>query len=396
MKEMNIKILPNYFLNSDGTYNKDAAILLGGQIAGICYDKEGFSHLEKEDIEKTNKRVERTINNGHHSVYGHTSISLDIKNLPKMLAMVLNNEHEYTTSEKSLRYTPVINDGVITLEEEILYDKWMAIFTHKIKQQYSGIYNDYRIKKLAQENARYLITVFMPTEMIYTTSLRQINYIASFMNEYIKNANMNDSFESKLSKYMEEFITKLNDLNILDERLMKNEKNRKLSIFGENLDKKDNYFGDVYSTTYRGSLAQYAQAQRHRTLDYSLEFQDKKDYFIPPILDDDNSLMKMWLKDMEIVSEVVPQGELVNINEIGKYEDFILKCKERLCTAAQLEIMIQTRETLLKYKEALENSNNPLTRDIEKYTHGARCTFPDFTCTEDCKFTEGKRLTRKI
>ena len=26
-----------------------------------------------------------------------------------------------------------------------------------------------------------------------------------------------------------------------------------------------------------------------------------------------------------------------------KYEDFILKCKERLCSAAQLEIMKQTR-----------------------------------------------------
>ena len=67
-----------------------------------------------------------------------------------------------------------------------------------------------------------------------------------------------------------------------------------------------------------------------------------------------------------------------------------------MCSAAQLEIMRQTRETLFKYKEYLDENSNSLSEDIVKYTHGARCTFPDFTCTEDCKFSEGKRLIRKI
>ena len=395
-KDIEIKILPNYFLNDDGTYNREEAINLGGKIAGICYDKEGFSHLENESIEKTNRRVDMTINNGHHSVYGHTSISFDIKNLPKVLAMVLNNEHEYTTSEKSLRYTPVINDGVISFDEERLYNKWMDIFKIKIKEKYGNFYSDYRINKLAQENARYLVTVFMPTEMIYTTSLRQINYLASWMEDYIMKADMNDYFERRLSMYMEEFVSSLDDLNILDDRLMKNEKSRELSIFGNDLDKKDEYFGDVYSTVYKGSFAEYAQAQRHRTLDYQLELLEKKEFFIPPIIEDDDSLVYEWLSDMNMVSDIVPQGELVNISEMGKYDDFILKCKERLCSASQLEIMKQTRETLLKYKSYLEKSNHPLAEDIYKYSHGARCSFPDFVCTEDCKFPEGKRLVRKI
>ena len=76
------------------------------------------------------------------------------------------------------------------------------------------------------------------------------------------------------------------------------------------------------------------------------------------------------------------------ISKSGKYEDFILKCKERLCSAAQLEIMQQTRETLLKYKKSLEESNSPLATD--------RGTFPDFECSQDCHFTEGKLLIRKI
>lgn len=395
-KGIEIKILPNYFLNSDGTFNKDEAIHLDGKIAGICYDKEGFAHLEKEPKEKTDRRVDMTINNGHHSVYGHTSISFDIKNLPKALAMVLNNEHEYNTSEKSLRYTPVVSNGIITYDEERLYKKWMDIFKLKIKEKYGNVYSNYRINKLAQENARYLVTVFTPTEMIYTTSLRQINYIASWMDDYIREANMNDVFERKLAMYMDEFINELDDKNVLDDRLMRNEKERKISLFGKNLNNQDEYFGNVYSTNYKGSLAQLAQAQRHRTLDYKLEFLEDKEFYIPPIIEDDDLLVKEWLTDMNIVGELTPQGELVNINEIGKYEDFILKCKERLCSAAQLEIMRQTRETLMKYKDYLEKHNNPLASDIVKYTHGARCTFPDFKCTEDCKFPEGKRLVRKI
>lgn len=82
--------------------------------------------------------------------------------------------------------------------------------------------------------------------------------------------------------------------------------------------------------------------------------------------------------------------------ETEKYGDFILKCKESLCTDVQLEIMEQTKGPLLKYKKALENSNHLLTKDIEEYIHCARCTFLDFGYTCNCKFFEGKRMLRKI
>lgn len=393
-----IDILPNQFLKEDGSFNQDEAIKLCGKIAGVCYDKEGFNHIATESEEKTMRRVDMTLNNGHHSVYDHITLNLNLQNVPKILAMVLNNEHQYTTSEKSARYTPVVRkeDSIITLEEERLYNKWIDIFKIKIKEKYGNVYNDSKIQKLAQENARYLVTVFMPTTLIYSTSLRQINYIASWMENYIKNHNKNDNFENKLAGYMSEFINQLSDKNILVEGLMKNEKERKLSIFGEKIDQKEEYFGNVYSTNYLGSFAQLAQAQRHRTLDYQMEMNQEKEYFIPPIILYDQMLVDEWLADMQLVKGINPQGELIKINEIGKYEDFILKCKERLCSAAQLEIMQQTRETLLKYKKALEETNNTLAIDIEKYSHGARCTFPDYTCSADCGFKEGKTLTRKI
>ena len=58
MEEVKIKIdiLPNQYLNSDGTFNIEEAISLCGKIAGVCYDKEGFSHLSNEPIEKTKRR----------------------------------------------------------------------------------------------------------------------------------------------------------------------------------------------------------------------------------------------------------------------------------------------------------------------------------------------------
>ena len=125
MKKFNTKIdiLPNYFLNEDGTFNKDAALNLSGKIAGVCYDKEGFNHLVNEPEKNTNRRIDKTLNNGHHSVYDHINISFNLQSVPKMLAMVLNNEHQYTTSEKSARYTPVVvgKDSIITDKEVELY-----------------------------------------------------------------------------------------------------------------------------------------------------------------------------------------------------------------------------------------------------------------------------------
>lgn len=402
MKKTNIKIdiLPNcQYLNEDGTFNKDEAIKLSGKIAGVCYDKEGFDHLMHEDEKKTIKRANMTLNNGHHSVFGHVNLSLNLQGVPKILAMTLNNEHEYTTSEKSGRYTPVIRTegSIITEKEEELYNKWVEIFKIKIKNEYGNVFNDFKIQTLAQENARSLVSVFMPTTLIYTTSLRQINYIASWMEKYIKeNGESKDKFKSDLSSSMEGFLSELDKLNILIPGLMTNDKNRSFSLFGSNLDKKKDYFGDVYSTNYKMSFAGLAQAQRHRTLDYKIERTDEKEYFVPPILENYPVLVNEWLHDIESVKDVIPNGELVLVNENGNYENFILKCQERLCTAAQLEIMRQTRDTLLKYRDALKESESPLYDDIEKYTHGARCTFPNYKCSKPCGFKEGITLTRKI
>lgn len=394
---MKTKILQNFFLKEDGTFDLENALLFSGRIAGVCYDKEGFEHLEKEDISNTQKRINNTLENDHHSVYDHIMINFNIVGIPKILAMVLNNEHQYTTSEKSARYTDVTykNGSILTEREVTLYNKWNERFKELIKENYPDFTN-FKIKTLAQENARYLITVFVPTEMVYSTTLRQINYIASIMQKYIEEHNeSNDYLEKNLSLCMQDFIKELDRLNVLDKRLMHNSKNRNISLFGKDLEKREEIFSHIYSVNYEASYASLAQAQRHRTLFYQMERMDEKKYFVPPILNKKEEYIKEWTQDIKSVSNVVPQGEIILINETGTYDNFILKTKERLCTAAQLEVMKATRDTLLKYKDALEKNDNYLKEDIKKYVKGARCTF-GYDCTKKCNFKEGITLEREI
>lgn len=394
---MKTKILQNFFLKEDGTFDLENALLFSGRIAGVCYDKEGFEHLEKEDISNTQKRINNTLENDHHSVYDHIMINFNIVGIPKILAMVLNNEHQYTTSEKSARYTDVTykNGSILTEREVTLYNKWNERFKELIKENYPDFTN-FKIKTLAQENARYLITVFVPTEMVYSTTLRQINYIASIMQKYIEEHNeSNDYLEKNLSLCMQDFIKELDRLNVLDKRLMHNSKNRNISLFGKDLEKREEIFSHIYSVNYEASYASLAQAQRHRTLFYQMERMDEKKYFVPPILNKKEEYIKEWTQDIKSVSNIVPQGEIILINETGTYDNFILKTKERLCTAAQLEVMKATRDTLLKYKDALEKNDNYLKEDIKKYVKGARCTF-GYNCTKKCNFKEGITLEREI
>lgn len=400
MENFNIKIelLPSNFKLINGKFNKVKALNFCGKIAGVCYNKEEFNRLKNEPKKKTDRRINQTINSGHHSVYDHVNLNLNLTNIPKILAMVLNNEKQYTTAEKSARYTKIErkDNSIISLKEEELYNKWTNILKDKIKNEYGNLYNDTKIEKLAGENARYFVTVFMPTTMVYTTSFRQLNYIASFMENYIENCNIENEFERKLSLSMLEFVFELSRLNILDERLMKNEKYRTLSLFNEDIENKDEYSGNVYSHKYYASFASLAQAQRHRTINYQMKLLSENKYYVPKIIRNDESLVEEWLKDMESVKDIYPIGSQILISEEGTYENFILKCKERLCTNAQLEICDQTKDTLNQIKDNFEVSNHPLLNDVNAHSKGSRCTFPDFDCTSPCKNIEGKKLIRRI
>lgn len=360
-----------------------------GKVAGVCYMPHSFNELLKEDETKTEKRVNRTMNDKHHSVFEHGYITLYLENIPKLMAMVLNNEKVFVTSEKSARYTEM----KVSEREQLLYNKWKDIILEKIKQKYpqdNQFFNNSRREKLAQENARYMISDMTHTSMVYTLSYRQLNYLCAMFEKEINKENSNYKI---LTPYFKEFVDFANKSGYIDERLKEDGKNRELSLFSN--EKRKEYFGDVYCTNYMGTIAQYGQAQRHRTINYEINFLSPRDVYIPEILLGDYSLILDWVDDITSVGDLRPQGFMYDINERGTVENLIMKAKERLCSFAQLEIDQQTRATIDKYANYVKGDAEMYNK-IKQYTKGSRCTFPDYRCPNPCAFKDGVTGERLI
>lgn len=366
--------------------SKEETMLFSGHEAGICYMPDDLDTLFSENHEKTLKRAKGTLASGHHSVFGHVYYNFSFEKIPKILAMVLNNEKVYDTSEKSARYTEMEPSK----DEEPIYYKWIKIFESRIKEVYPEI-PEKNVHKLAMENARYMISIFTPaTTMGYSTDFRQINYILHFMEDFYKESH-SKAFDQKLEKVFEEFYSEL--FPLVGDEMLKDNKGRGLSLFAKRERKEE--LGENYCLNYKGTFAELAQAQRHRTLSYEIKIPEKKEFFVPFIIRG-TELEEKWLSDIRTLEHNFPQGMLININERGTVEDFVLKCKERLCGAAQLEVALQTKESMDRYIESVKNTNMAVYEYLLPYSKGPRCTFPDYKCTNPCIWGAKNALNRKI
>ena len=153
------------------------------------------------------------------------------------------------------------------------------------------------------------------------------------------------------------FLSELERLNILDERLMKNEKNRKLLLFGSNLkDKEDIFTEDIYSVNYKGSWAYLAQAQRHRTLSYRMERLENltyADYFIPPIIKDNMELVYDWLyaiafktlttktRNLIFLHSNAPQLRGIFLNKLTNYDSNSLPVYNKIDVIILLPLVVK-------------------------------------------------------
>ncbi len=370
--------------------------LQGGHSANICYTQRDWKEIILEPAEKTQDRILANKENNHGSVFGHGHITLYITGIPKLLAMYLNNEHEYNTSEKSARYTKMFPSE----RELLLYEKWIGIFERKIKSDYPNekFLSDSKIHKLAMENARYMISVMTPTKMEYTTSYRQWNYLYHFLNKLGQNE-QNLPIIEILKPSIQELRDLLKNTGIIDLSYgIEDYRKREFSLIVKDNDYEE-FFKRSYSTNYYASLSQVAQEQRHRTLDLNISIPESPLFYLPPKLEDDAILTREWFNDIASVADLYPQGMLVYVNETGKYEDFILKLQERLCSCAQLETCMQNYQTLLKYTKALRESTDPrdkkILKELEIYEVGARC-LSGYKCANPCGFKDGINLSRKI
>ena len=476
MEQTEIKVIARTYEVAEGetvdTLNNDLT-LLSGRAAGVCYMPDDYFDDGVYDKEKAMKRAASTSESGHHSIYDHGHITFVIKT-NKMMCMILNSLGVYATSEKSARYTKMKPETEL---EEQLYDKWRRKIQSLILSKYPFIDDDMLSKrlckrmgieqskavvngscdhikedeylenelnelkksetlpsyKLAQENARYMISVFTPTTIEYTTSFRQAFLITDYLNKLAANLdNADDTFSKKLKSYTIKLREAFEDA-IGDNRLHDN-KNQYIRFLeaqhiGELVDKgkpgmsfvpytdmeerlepKKEVVGDSYTLVYEGSLAMLAQAQRHRTLRYTMCLQEpgERGFYVPEIVKD-AGLEDEWTEDIESVAYCVPQGTIVRVTEQGIFEDFALKCKERMCGRAQLEVMRATTKSLEKFilnRNNLSYSNKQLLLSMTEprtcngvssaYVIVPRCQFKDFKCTEGCTWGCNGAINRLI
>ena len=249
----------------------DELTLLAGKAAGVCYMPDDYFENGIQNEDKALARAEQTAKSGHHSVYDHGHITMVIKT-NKMMAMILNSLGVYTTSEKSARYTKMQPETDLELQ---LYEKWKSKIRELILNKYPNTddsmlntrlckklnventkivvnnkieISDDNLKylgssedllkandlldelkksdtlpsaKLAQENARYMISVFTPTTMMYTISFRQAFLTLNYLyNLSVNLDNAKDAFSEKLKPYVielwKELDTKLGDIRLFD------------------------------------------------------------------------------------------------------------------------------------------------------------------------------------
>lgn len=366
----------------------EEAINFSGKEAGICYMPDTIDTILEEPEEKTMKRASGNMSSLHHSVFGHPTYNFAFEGIPKIMAMVLNNEKVYCTSEKSARYTKMQpSEG-----EREKYEKWIEIYKERIHEVYPTI-EEKQVQKLAQENARYLISVFTPaTVMGHSIPFQQFSYVLHFMEDFVQKEEDTD-FNKLLKPYFQEFVDLHSEFKV--EGINPDSKNRKLSLFSDV--RRENEWGENYCYSYWASFAQLAQAQRHRTLNYEIltSSLNASMYFTPPIIED-TDLEDEWIHDMASLSKYFPQGRMVFVNERGTVENFVLKCKERLCGCAQLEIAMQTKDTLEEYLENTKETNKRVYNYLMQYSTGARCTFADYKCVKPCIWGAKNALDRLV
>lgn len=96
---------------------KEEAIDFSGKSAGICYLPDTVETLFAEAPEKTQRRANGNLESGHHSVFGHAHYNLIFEGIPKILAMILNNEKIYNTSEK---ISKIYKNGTIRRRKSLI------------------------------------------------------------------------------------------------------------------------------------------------------------------------------------------------------------------------------------------------------------------------------------
>ena len=313
----------------------------------ICYTEKNWDELLEEDFKKG--LMGSLISRGHHSPFDHFGLNFYFEGPEKSLAMTFNNQGMYTTSEKSARYT--VMSGMPE-SQKIIYDKWDNWFFKEISKQFpdsnfpklyiKGGDGKSTAEKLAQENARYVTSVFTPTNMTHSLTWRQMNIIYHQFQDFITdNENSPIEFKGRLAEAMKGF-TKSDEIKkwVIEDAQVKMKGDISLRLFKDN--SVEEHFGeDIYSTNYFASFASLAQLHRHRLVNYNVSsgFQSGAPlgFYIPRLIEATGKTNE-WINDLESIAKTdFPQAQILYVGERGMRENLPARTEERECGLAQLE-----------------------------------------------------------
>lgn len=443
----------NYSLIKDGVsfdpdIMKEEALILSGKAAGICYMPDDYLSNGIQNNETALKRAGFNSKSGHYSVFDHAHFTFVIET-SKAMAMILNSTKLYSTSEKSGRYTSMHPETEL---EERIYKDWINKFEELIREKGDGKYTDKEINKLAMENARYVLSVFTPTTMMFTIPFTRVILLCEWLDNLVEDLNKIIETDYDLFTGTPEKVNKSNpnhsniaktyynrianecvelaklfrsSLNLdKDNPILKDHKNMGINLYTlvsryreqDNIKDEFNkidknylpyiypaagFINSQYTLTNTYSFACLAQEQRHRTLTYNIIDIKFKQFYIPELISDNKKLIQEWEEDMGLLESinVIPQAVMCDIVEYGDIHNYYLKCKERLCMRAQLEISKITSDQVKELiKFVIYNDTNlmdslalsELLSMVEINEDGnvevfPRCVWKNYKCNEPCK-----------
>lgn len=339
--------------------NEDLKSIVG-KIASICYTDKTYDEFFAENTNKSVKRTDNLLRNGHHSPFDQVYFTLYLKNASKITFMALNGERCYSAEESSDRYRPM----QLSRNEQQDFDDLTQLYLGKIKEITPNPckYIERRAEKIALENARYCMPTDMHyKDMFYTVSLRQLNYLYNWAKDFkIEDyPRVCKNMQSDLADF-----TKFVEDNGLQMSTLKDHFDRGFSFFKNKMPIQNEY-GYHYTLNYPCTIACAGQMERHRFLDCHFSLPNNTDnltFYIPDMLKNDSKRISEVQAIYDKYRERHPQGSLGVMTESANINDFVRVLYERDCAMAQYEINKVVQRNLNTYLNGLKQRNQDIAR----------------------------------
>ena len=353
---MDVKIIACTHVGYEAEKNKYDDF--SGKMVGVTNTPDNLKTLMYEDVDKAYRRSDLSKNEGKREYFDHEYFTLYFEGLPKIVSIIIDSMKTCAKSEKSSRF----NELYLSREEEVIYSKWIELFKSKIAKTMDAegkVHTEKMLENLAENYAVYLKSAFSPVVAAYTVSYGEFNKLIGVLENLVSEKKFGD-FDDKLSRTLIEIVLKLKELPYYDKQLSKVKGSLKL-FEGKDVEE---YFGDVYSTNYKCSIACLSDLLVDN-INYQIKSLENE-YYVPSIIADNKDLSELWVSDIMTLGNY-PLATLVSLSERGDLDSFISKlsrCEKNEISKEEHEV---SKDVAKKYDYSLRLKTHPRAEELFKY-----------------------------